>query len=62
MTRRCKIFTVAGVSILAQCFLSGGEIEPAIIHLNQSLEIFQRLGMAPDVDRVRTRLVGLAAA
>jgi len=33
----------------------------AASHLHQALEIFQRLGMAPDTRRVRDRLDGLAA-
>jgi hypothetical protein len=43
---------------LGECHLSVGEAEPAARHLRQALEIFEHLGMTPDADRVRTRLVG----
>ena len=41
---------------LGTCHLSVGELEPATGHLEQALEIFERLGMSPDVERVRTLL------
>jgi DNA-binding SARP family transcriptional activator/Tfp pilus assembly protein PilF len=46
---------------LAECHLSIGEIETAATHLREALEIFQRLGMAPDAQRVQNRLEALAA-
>jgi len=38
-----------------------GPTEPGTAHLRQALEIFQRLGMAPDASRLQDRLDGLAA-
>ena len=46
---------------LAECHLSSGEAEAAATHLREALEIFRRLGMAPDARRVQDRLEGLAA-
>jgi DNA-binding SARP family transcriptional activator len=46
---------------LGECLGAAGEIEPALAHLRQALEIFQNLGMAPDIERVRTRLAELSA-
>jgi DNA-binding SARP family transcriptional activator len=40
----------------AECRLRCGETEPAVTHLRQALEIFQRMAMHPDADRVQTRL------
>jgi DNA-binding SARP family transcriptional activator len=39
-----------------ECHLRHGEIKAGVAHLNQALEIFQRLAMQPDADRVRIRL------
>jgi tetratricopeptide (TPR) repeat protein len=47
---------------LGECHLSTGETATAAAHLHQALEIFQRLGIAPDADRVQTRLAELAHA
>jgi DNA-binding SARP family transcriptional activator len=47
---------------LAECHVSAGQSETALVHLRQALEAFQRLGMAVDIERVRTRLADLAAA
>jgi DNA-binding SARP family transcriptional activator len=47
---------------LGACHLAAGEIELAIADLGQALEIFERLGMAPDVERVCTRLANLDTA
>jgi tetratricopeptide (TPR) repeat protein len=46
---------------LGECHLSTGETEPGTAHLHQALEIFQRLGMAPDASRVQDRLDRLTA-
>jgi DNA-binding SARP family transcriptional activator/tetratricopeptide (TPR) repeat protein len=43
----------------AECQLRRGETEPAVTHLSQALEIFQRMAMHPDADRVQTRLASL---
>jgi DNA-binding SARP family transcriptional activator/Tfp pilus assembly protein PilF len=45
---------------LGVCHLTAGETETGAAHLRQALEILQRLGMAADAERVRTRLVDLA--
>jgi DNA-binding SARP family transcriptional activator len=47
---------------IAECHLSADEPESGTRHLKDALEIFQRLGMASDAERVRTRLANLAAA
>ena len=41
---------------LGECHLTDGEPEPAITHLRHAFEIYQRLGMTRDADRVRSRL------
>ena len=41
---------------LGQCHLTAGETEPATARLRQALEIFQRLGMRLDAERVQTCL------
>jgi tetratricopeptide (TPR) repeat protein len=46
---------------LGECHISAGEPENGTGYLKQSLEIFQRVGMAPDVERERTRLADLAS-
>ena len=46
---------------LGECRLSAGETGPGTAHLRQALEIFQRLGLAPEASRVQDRLDGLAA-
>ena len=43
---------------LGECHLTAGETEPAA-RLHQALEIFQCLGLAPDTQRVRTRLASI---
>jgi DNA-binding SARP family transcriptional activator len=45
---------------IGECQLCDGDTETGTTHLRQALEIFQRLFMAPDADRVRTRLTQLA--
>jgi DNA-binding SARP family transcriptional activator/tetratricopeptide (TPR) repeat protein len=45
---------------LGECHLTDGNTGPALTELRQALEIYQHLGMAPDVERVRTRLASLA--
>jgi tetratricopeptide (TPR) repeat protein len=44
---------------LGECHLTASETEPGTAQLRQALEIYQRLGMAPDAERVRTRLADL---
>jgi hypothetical protein len=39
-----------------------GDIETGALHLKQALEIFDRLSMTPDADRVQNRLNDLAGA
>src|SRR5207302_566889 len=41
---------------LGECHLTVGEAEAGTARLRQAVEIFQRLGMALDAERVRTRL------
>jgi tetratricopeptide (TPR) repeat protein len=43
---------------LGQCHLAVGETETetGVTRLHQALEIYQRLGMAPNAERVRTQL------
>ena len=45
---------------LGECHLSAGEAETGVDHLETALALFQRLGMAADAGRVRTRLADLA--
>ena len=47
---------------LGECHLTAGETETGTAYLRQAVEIFQRLGMALDAARVRTRLAGLTMA
>ena len=41
---------------LGECRLTAGETETGAADLRQALKIYQRLGMAPDAERVRGRL------
>jgi DNA-binding SARP family transcriptional activator/tetratricopeptide (TPR) repeat protein len=41
---------------IGEYHLSGGRAETAATHLNQALEIYERLGMTPSAERVRARL------
>jgi DNA-binding SARP family transcriptional activator len=43
-----------------ECHLSAGQAEAGVAYLNEALEIYERLGMRPDVQRVHTRLADLA--
>jgi tetratricopeptide (TPR) repeat protein len=45
---------------IGECQLGDGDTETGTTHLKQALEIFQRLAMAPDADRVQTRLTQVA--
>ncbi|HEX5120255.1 MAG TPA: tetratricopeptide repeat protein [Pseudonocardiaceae bacterium] len=45
---------------IGECHLRTGDTETGRTHLKQALEIFQRLAMAPDADRVQSRLAQLA--
>ena len=47
---------------LGDCHLTAGETATGAAHLHQALEIYQRLGMAPDADRVRNLLADLATS
>ena len=42
-----------------ECQLRHGEIKAGSALLNQALEIFQRVAMQPDADRVQVRLASL---
>jgi DNA-binding SARP family transcriptional activator/tetratricopeptide (TPR) repeat protein len=44
---------------LGECHLTAGETQTGAAHLHQALEIFQGLGLAPDAERVRTRLASI---
>ena len=46
---------------LGQCHLADGATDAAATHLHPRLEIFKRLGMAPDARRVQDRLDSLAS-
>jgi tetratricopeptide (TPR) repeat protein len=48
-----QAFALGGIG---ECHLHTGDTENGTTHLTQALEIFQRLGMTPDADRVRARL------
>ena len=41
---------------IGECHLAAGDDRSGAAHLHQALEIYQRLGMAADAERVRTRL------
>jgi DNA-binding NarL/FixJ family response regulator/DNA-binding SARP family transcriptional activator len=41
---------------IGECHLTADETEPGAAHLRQALEIYQRLGMAPDAERAHARL------
>jgi tetratricopeptide (TPR) repeat protein len=43
----------------AECQLRRGETEPAVTQLKQALDIFQRMALHPDAERVESRLAGL---
>jgi DNA-binding SARP family transcriptional activator/tetratricopeptide (TPR) repeat protein len=45
----------------AECQLRCGETETAVRHLRQAQEIFQRMAMHTDADRVQTRLANLTS-
>jgi DNA-binding SARP family transcriptional activator/tetratricopeptide (TPR) repeat protein len=42
---------------IGECHLHADDTEAGIAHLNQALEIFRRLTMKPDADRVQARLI-----
>jgi tetratricopeptide (TPR) repeat protein len=46
---------------IGECLLTAGDSDAGAAHLHQALEIFERLGMRPDVGRVQARLAGLTA-
>ena len=41
---------------IGECHLHGADAQAGMAYLKQALDIFQRLAMTPDADRVRTRL------
>jgi len=45
---------------LGECHLSVAETEPGTTYLRDALQIYRRLGMTPDAERVHTRLDDLA--
>jgi DNA-binding SARP family transcriptional activator/Tfp pilus assembly protein PilF len=45
---------------IGECQLRSGEFHVGTAHLSQALEIFQRLAMRPDADRVHSRLASLS--
>jgi DNA-binding SARP family transcriptional activator/tetratricopeptide (TPR) repeat protein len=47
---------------IGECQLQAGETEAGIAHLNLALDIFRRLTMKPDADRVQARLTLIAPA
>ena len=47
---------------LGECHLTAGETRTGAARLSQALEIYQCLGMAPDAERVHTRLADLTTA
>lgn len=44
---------------VAECRLRRGETGPAVTQLKEALDMFQRMALRPDADRLRTRLAGL---
>lgn len=46
---------------IGEYHLQGGDAAAGLYHLRQALRIFQRLGMQPDIDRVRARLASPAS-
>lgn len=46
---------------IAECHLRDGDTETGVTHLARAMAIFERLAMAPDADRVRTRLTDVGA-
>jgi hypothetical protein len=41
---------------IGECLLHTGQAAAGTAHLRQALEIFERIGMLPDAERVRSRL------
>jgi DNA-binding SARP family transcriptional activator len=46
----------AALEGIGECYVRDGDTEAGTTHLTHALEIFQRLSMVPDADRVRARL------
>jgi hypothetical protein len=44
---------------IAELHLAAGDAARGAAHLREALEIYRRLGMAPDTHRVQNRLEGL---
>jgi hypothetical protein len=44
-----------------ECYLHRDETKAGVAHLKQALEIFQRLAMQPDADRIQARLASIAS-
>lgn len=47
---------------IGECYLHTADTQSGIAYLKQALDIFQRLAMNPDANRVDTRLTELSAA
>lgn len=45
---------------IGECLAASRQFEDAVTNLNDALEIFRRLGMRPEIERVTARLVELA--
>jgi tetratricopeptide (TPR) repeat protein len=62
MTRELRIPAEEAYSLegIADHHLATGETARGTEHLRQALQVYQRLGMRPDIERVTARLVGLA--
>ena len=45
---------------IGECHLHAGDTDSGVQHLTQALEIFQRLAMRPDTERVQARLADIA--
>ena len=46
---------------VGECRLSAGDAETGAAHLNQALEIYERLGMKLDIERIRARLTAISS-
>lgn len=54
-----EAFALEGVG---EGLIASGAIDRGTAHLNQALEIFERLGMRPDVERLQSRVADITAA
>jgi hypothetical protein len=44
---------------IGDCHLAAGDTHHATPHLRRALDLYERLGMGPDIDRLRSRLADL---